>query len=137
MASVIFLVFMVGVAWVFFILPQQRRMRAHQALVSHLDVADEVMTTSGVLGSIVALDEEIVQLEVAPGVVLRVVRGAIARRITEPEPEPEPLPEALEADSTLLPPPPATPDEQLDELAANGEDIAVTAADGEPADSDT
>jgi len=73
--------------WVIVILPQQRRMRAHQALVAVLQEGDEVMTTSGILGTITAIDDEVLHLEVAPGVTLRIVRAAIARRMNEPEPE--------------------------------------------------
>src|SRR3954467_11266787 len=76
--------------WAIVILPQQRRGRAHNALVNGLEVGDEVMTTSGILGTITALDDEVLHLEVAPAVTLRVVRGAIARKMNEPEPEPEP-----------------------------------------------
>ena len=76
--------------WAIVILPQQRRVRAHNALVSVLQEGDEVMTTSGILGTITAMDDEVLHLEVAPGVTLRVVRGAIARRMNEPEPEQEP-----------------------------------------------
>jgi preprotein translocase subunit YajC len=129
MAQLIFLVFMVAVGWLFFILPQQRRMRAHHALVAQLDVGDEVMTTSGVLGTIADLDDEIVHLEVAAGVTLRVVRGAIARRITAPEAvaDIEPAPSTFESYDALEP----------DGPASDGHDAAVLPADGEPADSDT
>jgi preprotein translocase subunit YajC len=76
------------VLWAIVILPQQRRMRAHNALVSVLKEGDEVMTTSGILGTITAIDDEVLHLEVAPGIRLRIVRAAIARRMNEPEPEP-------------------------------------------------
>jgi preprotein translocase subunit YajC len=69
--------------WVLFILPQQRRVKAHQALVARLAVGDEVMTTSGFYGRIVTLDEADVGLEVAPGVVVRLARNAVARRLDE------------------------------------------------------
>ena len=42
--------------WVLFILPQQRRVRAHQALVATLEAGDEVVTAAGIYGSIVDLD---------------------------------------------------------------------------------
>ena len=84
----IFLPLMFLVLWAIVILPQQRRMRAHQALVSVLKEGDEVMTTSGILGTITAMDDEVLHLEVAPGIRLRIVRAAIARRMNEPEPEP-------------------------------------------------
>jgi preprotein translocase subunit YajC len=69
--------------WVLFILPQQRRMRSHQALVARLEVGDEVMTTSGMYGTVIALDGDVVQLEIAAGTVVRLARGAVARRLTE------------------------------------------------------
>jgi preprotein translocase subunit YajC len=61
--------------------PQRRQMAAHRALVATLQVDDEVVTSGGIYGTIQRLDETEVELEVAPGVVLRVARGAIAQRV--------------------------------------------------------
>jgi preprotein translocase subunit YajC len=83
-ASVIFFAAILVVAWFFVIRPQQRRMRMHQAVVAALREGDDVMTTSGILGTIKSMEGDILLLEVAPGIELRVVKGAIARR-TEPE----------------------------------------------------
>jgi preprotein translocase subunit YajC len=88
--GIIFLPLMFLALWAIVILPQQRRMRAHQRLVSVLEEGDEIMTTSGLLGTITAIDDEVVHLEIAPRVTVRIVRAAIARRMNEPEPEPEP-----------------------------------------------
>lgn len=71
--------------WVLFILPQQRRLKAHKALVARLEVGDEVMSTSGLFGTVTQLEDEVVHLEVAPGTVVRLARGAVARRIAEEE----------------------------------------------------
>lgn len=80
--------------WGLFILPQQRRVKAHQALVTRLEVGDEVMTSTGLYGTITQLDDEIAWLELAPGTVVRSARGAIARRLVEErtDAEPEPTP---------------------------------------------
>lgn len=80
--------------WVLFILPQQRRLKAHQAVVATLEVGDEVMATSGLYGTIARLDDDVVHLEVAPGTVVRLARGAVARKVgDEPEaPAQPPLP---------------------------------------------
>jgi len=67
--------------------PQRRQMAAHRALVATLQVGDEVVTSGGIYGTIQQLDETEVELEVAPGVVLRVARGAIGQRI-DPVEEP-------------------------------------------------
>lgn len=88
--------------WVLFILPQQRRLRAHQALVARLEVGDEVMATSGLFGTITAIDDDVVHLEVAPGTVVRLARGAVARRIGEEVVDERPAGTA--ADRAVAPP---------------------------------
>jgi preprotein translocase subunit YajC len=87
MGSVIFLAFLLIAMWIFVVLPQQRRQRAHQVLVSSLDVGDDVITTSGMYGTITELDDQSVILEVADGVELRMVRQAIMRKVDEPTDE--------------------------------------------------
>jgi preprotein translocase subunit YajC len=62
--------------------PQQRRVAAVRALQGALRLGDEVITTSGIYGTITALREDHVELEVAPNVVLKVARGAIGSRVT-------------------------------------------------------
>jgi preprotein translocase YajC subunit len=66
---------------VFFILPQQRRVRAHQQLVAGLEEGDEVVLTAGIHGRINELGAEDLLLEVARGVELRVARQAVLRRV--------------------------------------------------------
>jgi len=70
-----------GLMWVLLILPQQRRMRQHQAVVASLRAGDEVVTAGGVYGTITSVDDETLAVEVAPGVVLRVLRSAVSQRI--------------------------------------------------------
>jgi preprotein translocase subunit YajC len=69
--------------WVIFILPQQRRVRGHQALVASLDVGDEVVLTAGIYGRIVGIGPEHMTVEVAPGVELRIARQAVLRRVED------------------------------------------------------
>ena len=75
--------------WVLLILPQQRRMKAHQAVVASLEVGDEVVTAGGVYGTIVSVDEDTLAVEVAPGIVLRVLRNAVSQRIGPDDEGPE------------------------------------------------
>ena len=70
-----------GLMWVLLILPQQRRMKAHQAVVASLEVGDEVLTAGGLYGTITSVDEDTLAIEVAPGIVLRVLRSAVTSRI--------------------------------------------------------
>jgi preprotein translocase subunit YajC len=92
--------------WVLFILPQQRRIRAHRALVGSLEVGDDVMTTAGMYGTVTAIDEgdDVVHLEIAPGTVVRLARGAVAQRLgIEEEPEPPARPSGTAADRAVEP----------------------------------
>lgn len=70
-----------GLMWVLLILPQQRRMKQHQAVIASLRVGDEVVTAGGVYGTITSVDEDTLAVEVAPGIVLRVLRSAVSQRI--------------------------------------------------------
>ena len=78
-----------GLMWVLLIRPQQRRVRQHQAVVSSLTVGDEVVTTGGLIGTIEAIDEEVLTLAVAPGVSIRMLRSAVQNRIGPDEGGPD------------------------------------------------
>ena len=69
--------------WLLFIRPQQRRVRAHQALVDSVQPGDQVILSAGIFGRIVEIGPEEMTLEVAPGVVLRVARQAVLRRVED------------------------------------------------------
>src|SRR5438270_4453947 len=75
------------VLYVLMIRPQQRRARDHQALVTSVQVGDEIMTTAGIFGTVTALEDAAISLEISPGVVVRVARAAIGQRIGPEAPE--------------------------------------------------
>jgi preprotein translocase subunit YajC len=65
--------------------PQRTRQRAQQALLSALEVGDEVMTTGGIFGTIVEIDEDegVLTVEIAPGTRVRMVRSGVAQRFVD------------------------------------------------------
>ena len=65
--------------------PQRSRQRAQQALLSALEVGDDVMTSGGIFGTIVEIDDDegILTVEIAPGTRVRMVRNGIAQRFVE------------------------------------------------------
>ena len=85
--SWIFILLIGAVFYFLLIRPQQRQRRAQQELVRSIEVGDEVITSSGLFGRVVELDDTDVVLEVAPNTRLRFIRGAISRRLTEDEEE--------------------------------------------------
>lgn len=90
MDVLIFLAVIFGMLWVLFILPQQRRVRAHQHLIRTLETGDEVLLTGGIYGRITHLGPEELRLEVAPGLELRVARQAVVRRVENALPDEAP-----------------------------------------------
>ena len=66
--------------------PQQKRMKEREAMVRAADIGDEVATVGGVIGTIVAEeDENIVSLEVDTDAELRAQRRTIGEIITKSE----------------------------------------------------
>jgi preprotein translocase subunit YajC len=84
MAAIVYLLILVAAFFVLIVVPQRRQASAHRALVASLEVGNSVMTTSGIFGTITALDDTTAQLEIAPNIVIRIARGAISQRVTEP-----------------------------------------------------
>lgn len=80
-ASLLWIVAIALVFWLLMIRPTQRRQKAMQELQSSLQPGDEVMLTSGVFGTVTEITDDHLGVEVAPGTVLRVVRGAIGSKV--------------------------------------------------------
>ncbi len=83
MAQLLFPLVFLGLMWFLLVRPQQQRVRRQQELVSSLAVGDEVITAGGIIGRIVALDDDEAHLEVSPGVVMRFLRLAVNARLGE------------------------------------------------------
>jgi preprotein translocase subunit YajC len=76
------LIYFAVLALAFFLLivrPQRRRAAAHRQFVAKLSVGDEVITSGGLFGTVRGLRDDAVDLEIAPGTVIRVARLAIAQ----------------------------------------------------------
>ena len=65
----------------------QRRTQAAADLAAGLRVGNDVITTSGLYGTVAGLDEQTVTLLVAPGVELRYDRRAVGRVLDLEAPE--------------------------------------------------
>lgn len=81
MGNVIFIVVAFGAMYALMILPQQRRVRRHQELLASLVVGDEILCASGIYGTIRGFEganDEIMQVEVADGVIVLMNRSAVS-----------------------------------------------------------
>ena len=78
-----------AVLWLIVVRPQRKRQTKQQQMLSELSVGDEVLTAGGIYGTITALDEDRVTVQIAPNLEVHVARRAIAGVTVEPEPEEE------------------------------------------------
>jgi preprotein translocase subunit YajC len=85
--TIIMFAFLGLVMYFLMIRPQRRRMREAQELVRQIAEGDEVITTGGIYGFISAIDGDVMWLDIAEGVEIRVHRSSIARKI-DPVKEP-------------------------------------------------
>ena len=72
------MVFMVVIFYFLLIRPQQKKAKEHKALLDNLKVDDIVITNGGIIGKIVSIDDQIVNLEVADRVRIKLARPYIA-----------------------------------------------------------
>lgn len=70
---------LVVIFWLLIFRPQQKRMKAQQAMLSAITRGDTVVTTGGIVGKVTkAADGEDLEVEIAQGTRVKVVRTMVA-----------------------------------------------------------
>lgn len=64
--------------------PQRKRMRETAALQASLGVGDEVITSSGLYGFIVGVENDLFWIEIDDNVQIRVAKAAVQGRVSAP-----------------------------------------------------
>jgi preprotein translocase subunit YajC len=85
MQSFVLLAVMGGALYAFIILPQQKRVKAHQALLRSLTEGDIVVTNAGIYGAVAEVEDDVIWLEVAPDVELKISKSAVADKVADEE----------------------------------------------------
>ena len=89
MGYLIVIIALFAALWLFLIRPQRRRQVDQARMQSALATGDEILTAGGVYGTVRAMEDEVVEVEIAPGTIVRLDRRAVAAVLQEPEPEDE------------------------------------------------
>jgi len=81
------LILIFGIMYFLMIRPQQKKIKAHQAMVAALRKGDQVVTSGGIVGKVtkVNADNEI-EVEIASGVKVKVVQSTISHVLNKTEP---------------------------------------------------
>ena len=80
------LIFLPFAALLFFMMRKQgKQRREHMALVQSIGVGDEIETIAGMFGIVRKTADDAVWIELAPGVEVKMARGAVRRKIVHLE----------------------------------------------------
>src|SRR5690242_18218546 len=77
------LILIVVVFYFLLIRPQQQKAKEHSEMLANLKRNDDVITAGGIYGKVITLSEQIVTLEIAPNVRVRVERPQIASVVSK------------------------------------------------------
>lgn len=81
------LILIFAIMYFLLIRPQQQKLKAHQAMVLALRRGDQIVTQGGLIGKVNKVkDDTEVEVELAEGVKVRVVRSTIAQVLNKTEP---------------------------------------------------
>jgi preprotein translocase subunit YajC len=101
MFQYLFILVLLALVWFMLIRPQRRRQQEVQRLLESIGVGKEIVTAGGLYGTVTAIEDDEVRLEIADGVEVRVAKRAVAGVVSEDENDPEePQPEE-DAPATL------------------------------------
>ncbi len=82
------LILIFGIMYFLLIRPQQKKMKAHQAMVEAVRRGDQVVTQGGLIGKVSKVKEDggEIEVEIADGVKVRVIKSTIAQVLNKTEP---------------------------------------------------
>jgi preprotein translocase subunit YajC len=94
--GILMLVIFIPVFWALVIRPQQKQQQerevAHLAVVDSLVPGDRVESFSGIHGSVVAVGDDTVRLEIADGVVVTMARLAVSTKLDDGDDDEQEVP---------------------------------------------
>ena len=90
MAYIIVLVALFGLMWFMLIRPQRRRTEAQMVMQDQLRVGDEIITAGGLHATVRSIEDEVLEIEIAPETIVRLDRRAVAAVAGEPQTGAEP-----------------------------------------------
>ncbi|WP_156209651.1 preprotein translocase subunit YajC [Pseudorhodobacter wandonensis] len=81
------LILIFAIMYFLLIRPQQKKLKDHKAMVEALRRGDQVLTQGGIVGKVVKVAEDgIIEVEIADGVKVKVVKHTIAQVMSKTEP---------------------------------------------------
>jgi len=87
--SLIFILLIGVLAYVFFLRPRSQQARRQRDTLQQVSTGDEILTGAGIFGRVLDVESDRITIETAPGTRLTILRSTIARIFTEHPPDDE------------------------------------------------
>lgn len=68
---------MIAIFWFLIIRPQMRQQKQHRERIASVKKGDQVVTAGGIVGKVTRVDDDYVDIEIAPGTKVKVVKATI------------------------------------------------------------
>ncbi|MGI6075366.1 MAG: preprotein translocase subunit YajC [Pyramidobacter sp.] len=94
------LIIFIGIFYLFILRPQKKRQKKHDTLVNSLQRGDKIITAGGFFGIVRDVKDDSVIIEIAEGLMARVLKGSISTKISPEAPKPAAKAEKTEKTET-------------------------------------
>jgi preprotein translocase subunit YajC len=68
----------IGIMYFLMIRPQQKRLKEHRAMIASIRRGDTIVTSGGIIGKVTKVEEQELQVEIADGVKVKVLRSTVS-----------------------------------------------------------
>ena len=88
LGGIVPIILIFGIMYFLMIRPQQKKMKEHKEMVAALRRGDQVVTQGGIVGKVTKVkdDSNEIEVEIASGVKIHVIRGTITTVLNKTEP---------------------------------------------------
>ena len=83
LGSIIFLLPLIAIFYFLIMRPQQRRVKEQRALLSAVKQGDRVVAAGGIVGTVRRVEDDMLSLQVADNVVIKVDKGSVSKKLSE------------------------------------------------------
>ena len=81
MVIAIYLVILVAAFYFLIVRPQRRQALIRRQLLNAVEVGDEIVTSGGIYGTVLSIEDESLEVLIAEGIVIKLARGAVAAKL--------------------------------------------------------
>jgi preprotein translocase subunit YajC len=82
--SLVFIVIIIGAVYFLIMRPQRNRAKQARQLQASIELGDEVMLTSGIIGRVTWIEGDRARVEISPNTEIEVVRRALGQKVSAP-----------------------------------------------------